>query len=137
MQQTGSIKAIGAAGLVALSIIAMKTALPIMPLSTTVLAAIFGLALIASFYWSDIRRRRKAALAAAETADLPMDSTTIRGRLEGRPLPQVRPGPLSRGWEPAPAKSLAAPETPTLELVRGEEPVFELTEQFALSPVAR
>ncbi|WP_066552440.1 DUF1963 domain-containing protein [Croceicoccus bisphenolivorans] len=99
MKQSGSVRIILLTTLVAASIMAAKTFVPAIPLGTTVVAAALGLALIFSLFRSDARTRRGIAVEQQQ-ASAPdarqMDSDAIRRRLEGRPVPQVSPGPLTR-----------------------------------------
>ncbi|MBS7668569.1 DUF1963 domain-containing protein [Croceicoccus gelatinilyticus] len=144
MKQAGSVRIILIATIVAGSIVALKTALPQIPLSTTILASCIGLALIFLLYRSEQQRRREEADSTLQTASAPMrdlNPASIRERLENRPLPQVSPPPMARDMQgameppayaspaPQPAYSTRPPEPPVLELVGDfaaeEEPVAE------------
>lgn len=100
MAHSDSVRVIGATAIVAGSIVAVKTLVPAIPLSTTVMAAIFGLALIFLMLRSDaLRRKPTIEPQPADDAAAP-DGEAIRHRLETRPLPQISAGPLSRGAAP-------------------------------------
>ncbi|RVQ68991.1 hypothetical protein EKN06_01895 [Croceicoccus ponticola] len=149
MKHAGATRVILATALVASSIMAMKTVMPSLPLSGTVIAATIGLVLIFSLYRSDALRRREIALEMTLSAmpSEPMTSDAIRHRMETRPLPQIRPGPLTR--EASSSQSLAPVQAtksaagtanyPALELVQCSEDVakdsqsvLELTDFMAL-----
>lgn len=100
MAHSDSVRVIGATAIVAGSIIAVKTLVPAIALSTTVMAAIFGLVLIFSLFRSDALRRKQSVDAHRSDDTLTMDGDAIRHRLETRPLPQVSAGPLSRSAPP-------------------------------------
>ena len=142
MKQAGSVRIILIATIVAGSIVALKTVLPQIPLSTTILASCIGFALIFLLYRSEQQRRREGADSASQTANAPvrdLNPASIRARLENRPLPQVSPPPMARDMQgamerpayappvPQPAYSTRPPELPVLELVGDfaveEEPV--------------
>lgn len=161
MKQAGSAKVVFAAVAVAASIIAVKTIVPAIPLPATVVASVLGLVLIFWLYRTDLRHRllRHASEPQAAT-ELHMDESSIRNRLERRPLPQISPGPLSRDRVAPPAHAdqtgphpAMAGEAPVLELVHEDaDPehsvleltdkvpnnaeVLELTAQYALPPRA-
>lgn len=145
MKQAGSVRIIMIAGIVAGSIVAFKTALPQIPLTTTILASCIGLALIFLLYRSDLRRRREDAGTGMQLAGAPardLNPASIRARLENRPLPQVSPPPMARDMQgaakapapaytpPRPAPLPRTPEPPVLELVSDfvdeEPPLAEL-----------
>ncbi|WP_170234830.1 DUF1963 domain-containing protein [Croceicoccus sediminis] len=137
MKQAGSVRIIMIAAIVAGSIVAFKTALPQIPLSTTILASCIGLALIFLLYRSDLRRRREDAgtemqLAGAPARDL--NPASIRARLENRPLPQVSPPPMARDMQGAakvPAPAYTPPPSQPVPLPRSPEtPVLELVSDF-------
>lgn len=100
MAQSDAVRVIGATALVAVAIVAVKSLVPAIPLSTTVMAAIFGLALIFSLFRSDALRRRQPPATDPGEEPMPTTGEAIRNRLESRPLPQVSAGPLSRGAAP-------------------------------------
>lgn len=79
--------------------------------------------------------RRKRGVPPVPARALPMDSASIRDRLERRPLPQIPPGPLTRAVVASPALQAARlrREAPVLELVSeiATDDVFELTEEMA------
>ncbi|GGD30189.1 DUF1963 domain-containing protein [Croceicoccus pelagius] len=144
MKQAGSVRIILIATIVAGSIVALKTILPQIPLSTTILASFIGFALIFLLYRSEQQRRREGADSTLQTANATvrdLNPASIRARLENRPLPQVSPPPMARDMQgameppayappvPQPAYSTRPPEPPVLELVGEfaveEEPVAE------------
>lgn len=100
MAYSDSVRVIGATAIVAGSIVAVKTLVPAIPLSTTVMAAIFGLALIFSLLRSDALRRKPRVEAHAADEAAALDGEALRQRLETRPLPQISAGPLSQGAAP-------------------------------------
>ncbi|MDR7103427.1 hypothetical protein [Croceicoccus sp. BE223] len=133
MTHSGSARVILGTAVVALSIMAAKTALPAIPMQTTVLASAIGMVLIFLLYRSDAHRRRQMA-ARTDRPAVPeaSDPDTIRRRMEDRPVPQFRLGKEAPALPTAPAA-----ERSVLELVRevrdersaGAAPaaVFELT----------
>lgn len=143
MKQSGSVRIMAVTALIAAAIIAAKTLMPTIPLVTTVMSAAMGLVLIFSLYRSDLRRAR--ASGAREAADggqgeaeaLPLDGDAIRRRLEGRPVPQISPGPLTRAVADDARRARLLPtapyDPPVLELVTviDEPPVLELTDVIA------
>jgi hypothetical protein len=133
MKHSGSARVILGTAVVAISIMAAKTALPAIPLQTAVLASSIGLALIFLLFRSDARRRRgmisRAEAARMQDAAVPemSDPDAIRRRLEGRRLPQFSVAAKPQGLSGTsattrPGAPLAA-TTPVLELV---EPVDEV-----------
>lgn len=147
MKQTGSLRVFLATALVASSIVAMKVVMPSTPLGATIVASAIGLALIFSLHRSDARRRRELAAetASAPVAQAPGDSNSIRRRLEGRPVPQVSPGPLSRDMNgipdadpifTPPAYGQDGPSYPDAPYTRPESPVLELVQPADDFPTA-
>ncbi|MBB3990741.1 hypothetical protein [Croceicoccus naphthovorans] len=136
MKEAGSARIILATAGIALSIMAVKTVLPAIPLIATVLASVLGLALIFSLYRSDSRTRRAASMRLATSeVELPTDadSPAIRARMETRPLPQIAPGPLTRV---APdAEKAAEPCTRDRVKAAQADAVLDLTPDMALSVV--
>lgn len=144
MTHSGSARVILGTAVVALSIMAAKTALPAIPMQTTLLASAIGMVLIFLLYRSDAHRRRELAAridrpAVAEASD----PDTIRRRMEDRPVPQ-----FSLGKETPAIPVPPAADRSVLELVRevrdersaGPAPaaVFELTpamEHVANDPI--
>ncbi|HEX2794665.1 MAG TPA: hypothetical protein VHN58_09585 [Croceicoccus sp.] len=137
MKHSGSARVILGTALVALSIMAAKTAVPAIPIQTTVLASTIGLVLIFLLFRSDARRRRELAarMKAAAMPDV-TDPDTIRRRLEDRPLPQfsVATGPHGpSGISPAAPHRAPMAATPVLELVEEVGTVLDLTRAMELN----